>query len=751
MGPTARRLLASVELRLLARALATSVQLALAGLVCYLLLAAALLALASPGWVLAADLFASALPIVAALALCAALIPLARRPGRSYLAVLAERTCPDLAGALVLLAEEHPALDPGVLQLSAERAEKALKGRTAREVLRRERRSRAGPATLCATLLAGTVLVFAGGERYLDALGEVTGAWGSGPTRITEVSPGDVVLEEGQLLDARCRVTGRRPQWVRIAFRDGETTPLAESPDGGWRAQVVPTGGSYRIEVGARDGLLPSGSFSVRLRPRPGLVLAGVVYHYPEYTGLQPRRLESAGIDCLQGTRVEVLLRSQGSVAGAALRFASRAPDLRFERAEKDLWKAGFTVRRVGSYSVHVKLADGREREALRGSITARKDLPPTAAASARELENGRIAVDYRLTDDYRLARARMVFRAGGRDMAFAVPDVSGTRESQGTVLVPREVLRAAGSGGFRYRLVARDTRVPEANVGRSPEFEFRPAQRLAMVGPMLEKRRPPRGASRPPLRHAGGAAPEAGPTTRPLESLHKPDLEEKQPPDEERSDPGRSSDVDNEFVSPRGEEVNPRPKRPKKNPDGGGDDPGKRSPDAGGEGRTGDAPEDAGDDNAGGRAPTPGGGTTTTPGNEPTSRPGRGPGSNQGTQPGGEKPPKGHESGSRTPPPEQVIPGEVRMGLEPGEALDGRQGRPGALHTDWGTTAVRGPGSSLAPGRGRAPQGPIGTLRPGSGTRSPTGPVAGTRAPVAPQYRRYVAEYLRAMAGTGN
>ncbi len=746
MGPAARRLLAGLEARLLVRALATSTQLALAGLLGYVLLAAVLLALAAPGWALGAQLVAGALPIAGALAFCGALLPLARRPSRRYMAVLAEKAFPRLAGSLVLLTEEHPRLDPGVLQLSAERAENSLKGCFATQVLRLERRSRLGPAGLACALLLGAILLVAGRGQYLDALGEVTGAWGSGPTRITEVSPGNIVLEEGQLLAARCRVTGRQPQWVRIAFRGGKVSPLAQASDGSWRARVAPSGGSYRIEVGARHGVLPSESFSVRLRPRPGLKLAGVIYRYPRYTGLKPRRVSSANIDCLRGTHVAVLLRSTGRVDGARLSLGRSTAPIEFEPAGTGLWRASFPVQRVGAYSISMKLGDGQLREALRGSVTARKDLAPTAVASARELNDGRIAVDYRVTDDYRLDRARMVFRAGGRAMAFAVPDVSGNRESQGAVLVPREVLRAAGSKGFRYQLVVRDTRAPEANVGSSPELEYRPPQRLAFAGPMLEKKKPPRGGSTPPLRPTSGDAPGTGKTTRPLESLHKPDLDEKKPPEDQPSDPDKRSGPDSEFIAPRGEETQP----PAEKPGNKGTDPGKNNPDAGGNGQPGKHPEDPGNGESG-KTPAPGEETTTTPGNQPTSRPGSRPGSDDGTNPGGEKPPKGNETGSKTPPPERVIPEEVRMGLKPGERLDPRHGKPDALHTDWGKLTPGDPGSSLTPGEVKAPGGRVDALRPGASTPTATDPAPGAPASVAPQYRRYVAEYLRAMAADDN
>jgi hypothetical protein len=745
MGPAGRRLLGRLEVRMLWRVLATSLLVALAALILYLQLAAAALAFAPPRWALSAQLFAGFLPVAAALALAGALLPLARRPSRRYLAVLIEKAFPHLAGALVLLAEDRTALDPGVAELSAERVEQALAGRLPSEALRFERRSRLGPGALACAMILGLVLLAAGRGRYLDALGEVTGVWGSGPTRIIEVSPGDVVLEEGQLLATHCRVTGRRPEWVRVVFKGGGSTPLEPRGDDRWAASVAPGGTFYRIEVGARDGLLPSESFKVTVLPRPGVSVAEVVYHYPEYTGLKPRKVLSREIDCLQLTRAEVFLKSVGNVKGASLRLDGEGRSIEFKPAGKGRWKACFTVRRVGTYSVWMRLDKdaAAAKLALRGSITARKDLAPSAAASARELADGRIAVDYRVADDYRLGSARMIFRAGGRTMAFAVPDVSGRSESQGAVLVPREVLSAAGSKGFNYRLVASDTRRPKPNRGASDELEYRPPQKLAFAGPMLEKQ--PRPQSSPPTRTGSkGDAPVAGKTTRPLESLYKPDLGEKQPP--QPPDPSKPAGKTNEFIAPQGEEAPSKPPEPKGPKGENPADPGRENPDKQGEGRSGDAPDES-QGGGQGEGVSPGGEPATTPGNSPSSRPGRQPGGEGGNDSGGEKPPKGNETGSKTPPPERVIPGQVNMKLKPGERLDPRRSRLTGLHTGWGEIRRGETGSSLAPGEVRAPGGEVRTQVPGGRSGGPVGPTIGGRVGVAPQYRRYVNEYLRALS----
>ncbi|MHC4917156.1 MAG: hypothetical protein ACYTGB_16880 [Planctomycetota bacterium] len=713
MGPAARRAMRALELRLQGRALFTSALVALAALLTYAHLAAAGLCFAPPRLALAADLVSKGAPVAAALAAASVLLPLARRPSRRYLAVLIERSCPALAGSLILLAERHPDLDPGVGQLAAERAEAALAGFPAARAARLEPRSRLGAGVLSAALALGAVLAGVGRGSFLDSLMEVSGLQGAGASRILAVSPGEVELEEGQLLAASCRLAGRRPDWVRLVFEGegGETTEMQPAGGDRWSASALPSGSRYRVEVSSRGELRASESFRVGVRPRPSATAVGVM---------------------------------SGRVAGARLVLQPGGRSVPAARRADGLLGASFTVRRVGSYSLLMRPEDGEERETARGSVTARRDLPPAASASVRQLADGRLAADYRAAEDYRLGSARMVFTVGGREMAFAVPDVAGRRESQGAVLVPREVLSAAGSSGFRYRLEAADTCEPEANLGVSEELEYTPPRQLAAAGPLFE---PPEKmpGPRPRLRPSAGGE-SAGETTRPMESLYKPKTGDEEPEPESPSDPGGSRPGNSELMAPPGEEPEKRPEPPEKaRPGERNEEPGRENPDNPGDGTSGQAPEDP---SGTGVRPTPDG-EQLTPGGEPGARPGegRGPGSEDGTDPGGERPPTGAETGMGSERPERVIPGEVNMEPRPGERETPGPDGPPPLHTDWGREDPGGSETSLTPGVVRTPGGTVRPLRPGSGTPAPAGPGLGRDAPVAPQYRRYVNEYLRAMA----
>jgi hypothetical protein len=86
-------------------------------------------------------------------------------------------------------------------------------------------------------------------------------------------------------------------------------------------------------------------------------------------------------------------------------------------------------------------------------------------------------------------------------------------------------------------------------------------------------------------------------------------------------------------------------------------------------------------------------------------------------------------------------------LGVRPGEAPDPRLPAPRGLRTDWGRQAPAGPDSSLAPGEADAPDGALAVPSPGAPESAPGGEAQEARPPVSPQYRRYVDEYLRALA----
>ena len=671
-GARARRLLAAVRSRLALRALFAAGLLAGAGLLTFALISAAAIAWGTPKLAALGLRSLGFLPLAAPLAAGAAVLTLARRPGRIYAAVLAERARPQLAGSLVLLAESGAgriALAPGVAELAAERVETTLEGLSAGEVLRGERRSRAPFAIAGAALALGLVLTAAGRQNFLSALaGRATGRGGVAVGTLPEERKGPA----------------------------GEVAPAS--------AEVL-----------------------------------SITYHYPAYTGLDPRASTSSEIDCLRGARAELAVRTQGDVKSVSLRVEPGDRIAEAQRAPDGDWRVEVPVERVGGYIISLN-----EDETLRGSITARRDLPPTAAAAVRELPDGRLAIDYRAADDYRLGRAWMVFRAAGREMRFAVPDAAGGRETQGAVLVPREVL-AASAEGFSYRLIALDTFEPQPQRGESSELEYRPPQRMADAGPLLEKRMPtmagPRGGTPPaPAGGAGGAA--GGNSTRPLESLYKPGGEdEAQPPPASQEPP---PDDDDDYIAPAGgESVKPPPPQSER-PGGEGEAPSGGS-EEGGEGGAPSGESAEGGEGAGG----PGGGTVKTPGG-PSSGGGEG-GAPGGGAPGGgnpdsDKPPTGSETGEGEPIPEGIIPEKVRMDLEPGERLDPGVAPP-RLRTDYGARPGEEGGSSLVPTGGGAPGGEVRVLEPGTPPGGEPGAPTGGPAPVAPQYRRYVDEYLRALA----
>ncbi|HOX08183.1 MAG TPA: hypothetical protein PK280_17440 [Planctomycetota bacterium] len=773
LGRRAARLLGAIELRLVAGAVLAVGLLALAGLFLLAELLAAGLAF-GPGWLSAAAERAGPLLYFAVLlAAVSVLLPLVRRPGRVYLASLAERAGPELSGQLVTLAEFEAGrsdLAPGAAELLAGRVESVLErspldpGRAAAE----ERPWRLPAFALGSVLAIGLGLAVLGGGAYLGALGELCGLGDTGPTRIADVQPGDVALDEGAELPVSCRVGGRRPGAVFLVSGSVSREMLC-GEDGLWRAGLVPRGaGSYRVEAEARSGRVVAGPFELRIRPRPLARVEKVVYRYPAYTGLAPRESDSPELDCLAGAQAELGIAARGPVESVELRLDS-GPRVAARPAGGGRWFCSVRVERVGAYSLWVApQGGGAAREVAAGRITARADLAPTAAALARKLPDGRVAIDYRVADDYRLGPARMVFVVGGRRRAYEVPGVDGRRESQGAVLVPSELLAsaAAADGIVRYRLEAADTRSPEPNRASSPDQEFRAEREsaLAMAGPVLEKPPLQMGGShgRPEQPGGGSGASSGGQATRPLESLYKPEDAPAKPPSDPAGGQGKTGDPDDPYLAPSGGDPEDEP--PARKPDGGRGPGESGAGDGGGQGGVPEQPKvntpDKGGagtgQGAGGSGE--GGDTRNTPGGRSSG------GGNSGTNGGGDgggskpvgKPPTGSETGVGQGSPEQVIPGKVNMDVKPGERTLPVGGAPPPLRTDWGgqRRVPAGAGSGSAPGEVRAPDGRLQAgpaPAPDAQTR-PGGPAPG-RAPVPAadaRYRRYINDYLEAMAAEG-
>jgi hypothetical protein len=143
------------------------------------------------------------------------------------------------------------------------------------------------------------------------------------------VSPGDISIERGNSLVVLARFGDRLPSSVDLVVtdRDGATKriPLAKSladPVFGGSVPEVASDLTYRVEYSGDH----TKDFHVKVFEYPRLERADVGINYPEYTGLEHKRIEDTRrLSAVEGSKVDLNLQLNKPVASARLVTKTRS------------------------------------------------------------------------------------------------------------------------------------------------------------------------------------------------------------------------------------------------------------------------------------------------------------------------------------------------------------------------------------------------------------------------------------------
>jgi hypothetical protein len=517
-----------------------------------------------------------------------------------------------------------------------------------------------------------------------------------------------------------------------------------------------------------------SSAINSELKPaiviKPGGQVSRILLTHPAYTGQDPEEIIGPNIDCLRGSKLNFMVTASGPVNKIYLRLKPTGSNLELSRlpGKSDSWQVSFPVNVSGGYQIDLVLGNGSRLSPLSGNITARRDLPPNAYAAIRTTDAGRLVLDYRVSDDYRLAKAKVVFSIGNTTQAFALPRAKGKREAQGSALIPSTVLNLAGSSGFLFNLVATDNCTPKANTCSTRQQRYLPPQQIAALGPLPGNTFPNRIPDISPRTGQGqepdSSGSETSTTTRPLSALHKPGQEDgtdkSSDPDQPRSKKG-SGIEDNEFVAPSSGETAPE-KQPEtgnkkpgpSNPDQRSPEPNPGNPDKSGKPGTEKKPG-KGDPQKSGRDQGDPRKMVNTPGAPSASSPSPSGGGQSGNNTGNNNSPKppppnhkptGQEKGSSRSPREFVIPELATVEVKPNVDSTARAGKPEILRTNWGQKHPASEEASQDTGQARKPTGSITITQ--DRFPEPDNSTLGRSLPGIPErYRKMVISYLKELA----
>lgn len=265
-------------------------------------------------------------PAVGILAILNALV-LWRRQGREKpdlrrIALRVEALFPELDGRLVTAAqlERKPGEEPDYLQQRVVREALTASDRNDWfEIVPAWRLAASTLASALALLILGISLWRLPPHPKGHKAFAFTRNQASGVT----VNPGDVAIERGNSLVVLARFGGNLPSTVDLVLTDPAGTtqriPLAKSladPVFGGSVPEVATDLAYHVEYSGDR----TKDFHVKVFEYPRLDRSDVNIAYPDYTGLQPKRIEDTRrLSAVEGSKVDLNLQLNKPVASARL------------------------------------------------------------------------------------------------------------------------------------------------------------------------------------------------------------------------------------------------------------------------------------------------------------------------------------------------------------------------------------------------------------------------------------------------
>ncbi len=326
-----------------------------------------------------------------------------RRINPVFAAYTIERSRPSLKNVLVnfLLFRANPAgINEVVYQAIEEQAATHLAKVHVEVAVDRTKLIRIGYA-LAAMLLVCALYTIFSPKDLLRTVGRVVMPWAEigAPTRteIVEIEPGDTQAFRGQQVTIKARVQGLAADGkvtVLYTTADGQVVDrpieMKLPPEGYQHLAVLPAGNaslqqtlSYRIQAG--DAVTKS--YRVEVVAAPTIVVHGVEYHYPSYTGLLTKRVEHQGdLKAIEGTEVTLEALANQDIQSAYVDFdCDQKLDLRMQTEGQEA-KATFRLtlqddRRTPEhdcYHLVFKNEQGQQNpQPVRHQIEVTRDLPP--------------------------------------------------------------------------------------------------------------------------------------------------------------------------------------------------------------------------------------------------------------------------------------------------------------------------------------------------------------------------------------
>jgi hypothetical protein len=386
------------------------------------------------------------LPIaIAALVAVFLVRPLMRRVTDEQVALYLEEHEPSLQAEIISAVEASrlPGTpSPLVRRLVSSAIDKCRQLEEGRRVERRPLTTYAGAL---AALALATLLLFMVGPAFLrhalSALVVVSRSVEAAVPYRIEVTPGNANVPRGADQSITAELHGFTADQPVLMVRKSADGPFERQPlireDARFQGMLFDLPGSidYYVEAGG----VRSSTYRLNVIEMPYVQRLELEYHFPAYTGLEPRKIEDGGdIAVLRGTEVRVRVVPTMATSGGQIVISEQQPSALAAAGDGALTTA-FKVEKDGFYRVELDASTGdRVSASPQYTIDVLTDQPPSVSiakpgrdTTASPIEE--VFIEARAEDDFGVKDLDLVYSVNGAaektvrlfDGKTRLPDVS--------------------------------------------------------------------------------------------------------------------------------------------------------------------------------------------------------------------------------------------------------------------------------------------------------------------------------------
>ena len=364
--------------------------------------------------------------------------PLARAIPDERVALYLEEHDPTLQAAVMSALEEikrgerseSPDYSPALVERLVQTAVEHCRGLDWGASVERDNLRRSSSYLL--VVMAVALLAFILGPSYLrdgaSALMAPTGSLEAASPYHIEVLPGDTTIARGSDPTITARLLGFDSGEVDLFMRTSPSAPFERVPMIPQEGETAVPGGFETLLFDVREETsyfvesvgVQSDTFTLDVIDLPYVEHLELEYHFPAYTGLEPRLIQDGGdIAVLRGTEVRVrVFPTMSTPAGRLVFDETTSTDL--TRREDGVLTASFPIEEDGFYQVELEGPSGERVSASpRYTIDVLTDQPPAVMftkpgrdSTASAIEE--VFLEARADDDFGVRSLALTYSVNG-------------------------------------------------------------------------------------------------------------------------------------------------------------------------------------------------------------------------------------------------------------------------------------------------------------------------------------------------